>query len=167
MSKSDIHANQSVKKFGGSFSDYIEIHEMIDSSKAFWGDNRHRAIFHHSAGIYYIQKMFGIDFDSVEKLMKKYQLDEGFLRDFIDLMKTNRNQGVHILNSEGKKVHVRDIAEQHVLEDFRYKFIPAPGDYLSQMQLKPWMNNGMANIPSPENKAGESSSVISVSKQID
>lgn len=146
MSKSDIHALNSVKKFGGSVSDYIEIHEMMDSSKAHWGDNRHRAVFHHTAGIYFMQKMFGVDFDAIEHLREKYNLNEEFVKDILQLLKTNRQQGVQIVNSEGRKIHVRDIAEQHVLEDFRGKFIPTLGDYVSNMHLKPWMNNAMASI---------------------
>ena len=45
-------------------------------------------------------------------------------------------------NSVGKVVSVRDIGEQHVLEDFKGKFIPSIQDYLVNMTLEPWMNNG-------------------------
>jgi hypothetical protein len=153
MSKSDIHASNTVKKFGGTISDYIEIHEMIDSSKAYLGDNRHRSIFHHTAGTYYMQKMFGVDFDAIESLKNKYNLDDEFISDLIQLFKLNRQQGVHVLNSENKKIHVRDIAEQHILEDFRGKFIPTVSDYLSNMTLKPWMDNALTSInPSGEKK---------------
>ena len=34
MSKSDKHAEGTAKKFGGKSSDYLEIHEMMDSSKS-------------------------------------------------------------------------------------------------------------------------------------
>ena len=95
MSKSDIHAVSSAKKFGGKATDYMEIHEMIDSSKAFCPDNRHRVLFHHSAGTYYIQKMFGIDFDEVEKVKEKYNLPDAFVEDILNLFKTNRLKGVH------------------------------------------------------------------------
>ena len=152
MSKSDIHASNTAKKFGGTISDYIEIHEMIDSSKAYLGDNRHRSIFHHTAGTYYMQKMFGVDFDAIERLKNKYNLDDEFVSDLIQLFKLNRSQGVHILNSENKKIHVRDIAEQHILEDFRGKFIPTVSDYLSNMTLKPWMDNALTSINSKDEK---------------
>lgn len=155
MAKSDLHARSSVKKFGGKESDYIEIHEMIDSSKAFQADNRHRAIFHHAAGVYYMQKMFGIDFDAVEELREKYNLPQEFVHDLVQLIKTNRAQGVHLLNSDGKKVHVRDVAEQHVLEDFRGKFIPSMNDYLSCMSLKTWMNNALMPINAPDEELKE------------
>lgn len=146
MSKSDIHAISSAKKFGGKATDYIEIHEMMDSSKAFCADNRHRFLFHHSAGIYYIQKMFGIDFDEIEKIKEKYNLPHDFIEDVVNLIKNNRSKGVHILNSDNKKIHVRDVAEQHILEDFRGKFIPTINDYMNNMNLKSWMNNGLGEI---------------------
>lgn len=37
MSKSDKHAESSAKKYGGKAADYIEIHELMDSSKSSWG----------------------------------------------------------------------------------------------------------------------------------
>lgn len=45
--------------------------------------------------------------------------------------------GHNITNSEGKLVSVRDIAEQHVLEDLGT--IPSVQDFLSQMKIQPWM----------------------------
>jgi hypothetical protein len=158
MAKSDVHARSSVRKFGGKESDYIEIHEMIDSSKAYQADNRHRAIFHHTAGIFYIQKMFGIDFDSVDELRKKYNLPQEFIQDLLQLFKTNRLQGVNVINSDGKKVHVRDIAEQHILEDFRGKFIPSLNDYLSNMSLKAWMNNALMPLSASEDDQNQEKS---------
>jgi hypothetical protein len=162
MSKSDIHANSSAKKFGGRPSDYIEIHEMLDSSKAYWADNRHRSIFHHTAGIYYMQKMFGIDFDAIEDLKTKYNLGDEFIKDVMQLLQKNRLQGVHVLNSEGKKIHVRDVAEQHILEDFRGRFIPSVGDYLSKMELNPWMNNAMSNLTNNSSESKAISGVINI-----
>ena len=56
--------------------------------------------------------------------------------------------GFTFTNSEGKVISVRDIGEQHVLEDFKGKFIPSIQDYLGEMELKPWMNNGAGVPPS-------------------
>lgn len=56
--------------------------------------------------------------------------------------------GDYIVNSDGKEVSVRDICEQHVLHDFKYKFIPTPQDYLENMEIKDWMNNGLGYPPS-------------------
>ncbi|MEZ6139589.1 MAG: hypothetical protein R3B84_03365 [Zavarzinella sp.] len=45
--------------------------------------------------------------------------------------------GRTLTNSDGKLVHVRDIAEQHVLEDLG--FIPSLNDWLREMPSQPWM----------------------------
>lgn len=46
--------------------------------------------------------------------------------------------GDHLINSDGKKVAVRYVAEQHVLEDCGGR-IPSVGDWLETMQPKGWM----------------------------
>lgn len=43
-----FHARSSVKDFGGKVSDYMAIHEFMDSSKSALADNRHRALTHNS-----------------------------------------------------------------------------------------------------------------------
>jgi hypothetical protein len=45
--------------------------------------------------------------------------------------------GTFITNSDGKKVQVRDIAEQHVLDDMGR--IPTVQDYLQHMPLLDWL----------------------------
>ena len=45
--------------------------------------------------------------------------------------------GTVIENSDGKSVCVRDIAEQHVIEDLGW--IPSLTDWLNEIDLKPWM----------------------------
>lgn len=45
--------------------------------------------------------------------------------------------GTFIVNSDDKKVQVRDIAEQHVLEDLGY--IPTLQDYVAKLPIEPWM----------------------------
>jgi hypothetical protein len=56
--------------------------------------------------------------------------------------------GITITNSDGRVVSVRDIGEQHVLEDFGCKFIPTAQDYLAEMEFKDWMQNGHGTPPS-------------------
>lgn len=51
-------------------------------------------------------------------------------------------------NSEGKVVSVRDVCEQHVLEDFGGQFIPSAQDFLCEMSMQDWMNNGHGTPPS-------------------
>ena len=63
MAKPYIHAQSSAKKYGGTWEDYIEIHEFMDSSKAVIPDNRHRALTHNSWFIGFIlPKVFGETF---------------------------------------------------------------------------------------------------------
>lgn len=60
--------------------------------------------------------------------------------------------GYNIVNSDGKSVDTVDIARMHVAEDFRFKGVPTPQDYLQHMEIQPWMNNGIREIPSEESK---------------
>ena len=48
MSKPFIHAKSSARKFGGKAKDYLSIHQLMDSSKGTFPDNRHRALTHNS-----------------------------------------------------------------------------------------------------------------------
>ena len=47
--------------------------------------------------------------------------------------------GKVITNSDGKNISVRDIAEDHVAEDFGGK-IPTVEEWFSKIPLEPWMN---------------------------
>ena len=92
MAKPWIHAESSARRFGGKPEDYIEIHNLLDSSKGTIADSRHRALTHNA----------------------------WFLSTILE-----RVFGVVLTNSEGLKVSVRDVGEQHVLEDFRMRYIPS------------------------------------------
>lgn len=115
------HARKSVAKYGGQPSDYIELHNFLDSSKATIADNRHRAILHSSFGIFILEKVFGVS----------------------------------IVNSDGREISVRQIGEDHVLEDFKGKFIPTVADYLSSMTYEDWMHNGAGVPPSARKLFGK------------
>lgn len=54
-----FHARSSANKWGGTPEDYIDIHEWIDGSKASLGDARHRALRHHTEGVWDCQRIFG------------------------------------------------------------------------------------------------------------
>lgn len=54
--------------------------------------------------------------------------------------------GVCVTNSAGKAVSVRDIAEQHVVEDLG--FIPTMEQWLRNMKIEPWMNGKRTKIQS-------------------
>jgi hypothetical protein len=50
--------------------------------------------------------------------------------------------GSFITNSDSKKVSVKDICERHILEDYKQRFIPTVQDFLQEVEMKPWMQNG-------------------------
>jgi hypothetical protein len=115
VAKPWIHALSSARKYGGRPEDYIEIHNLMDSSKGTIADSRHRALTHTT----------------------------WFLSTILE-----RVFGVVVTNSAGRQVSVRDIGEQHVLEDFGNKFIPSPQDYLQETEVKEWMVSGRGVPPS-------------------
>ena len=57
-----------------------------------------------------------------------------------------------ITNSVGRQVCVKDLCEQHILEDFGMKFIPTAQDYLENLEFKDWMQNGIKSHPSSYDK---------------
>lgn len=61
-----IHAQLSVKRYGGEVEDYLPIHNFLDSSKAHVPDMRHRAMLHHSFGIYVAEMTVGVTFTNGE-----------------------------------------------------------------------------------------------------
>lgn len=54
-----FHAVSSAKKWGGTPDNYIQIHEWFDETKAHMADFRHRALRHHSLGIFWAEEKFG------------------------------------------------------------------------------------------------------------
>ena len=58
--------------------------------------------------------------------------------------------GYNIINSDGRSVDTIDIAMLHISEDFRHKGIPTPQDYLENVVVQAWFNNGVKDIPSVE-----------------
>lgn len=60
--------------------------------------------------------------------------------------------GEYIVNSDGKKVSVKDICEYHILEDYGKRFIPNVSDFLNEMEVKSWMANGVGEPPDSQKK---------------
>ena len=107
MATSWIHAETSARHFGGKPEDFIAIHEWIDQMKQSFGDVRHRAILHNTKGPWMAQDVFGRYIQIIDK------------------------------NGKTRKVSVREIAENHIVEDLGC--IPSPGDWLNCMDCKVWM----------------------------
>lgn len=59
MATSWHHAVSSAQKWGGVPEDYLHIHTWFDESKMHWADFRHRALRHHTEGIFMCEKIFG------------------------------------------------------------------------------------------------------------
>jgi len=53
------HALSSAARFGGTPQDYLPLHQWLDESKAHWADFRHRALRHHTEGIFLLERLFG------------------------------------------------------------------------------------------------------------
>lgn len=69
--------------------------------------------------------------------------------------------GYTMTNSDGKVFSVKDVCEQHILEDFGMKFIPTAQDYIENMEFKDWMQNGARGWPSSFQKLAEKGNIKS------
>jgi alpha/beta superfamily hydrolase len=112
-----IHSRNSVRRYGGKEEDYLPIHDWFDQTKAAYPDVKHRAILHHSFGIYICEQVFGTT----------------------------------LTNSDGKVISVRDVAEDHVKEDFG-GVIPTIEHWLKNMETVNWMTGrGQKKFAEKEN----------------
>jgi hypothetical protein len=53
------HAVSSARKYGGEPHEYLQLHQWLDASKQHMADFRHRALRHHSEGIFMLEDIFG------------------------------------------------------------------------------------------------------------
>lgn len=95
----DIHAKNSAKKYKGIPEDYILIHQTMDSAKEHLGTIVHRLILHNTFGISLVEKLFG-------------EIVKAGNPDCPVYVRQN-----YIINSDGIKVYVKNILQDHVLED--------------------------------------------------
>lgn len=56
------HSQSSAKRFGGIADDYLHVHTVMDSSKLFLADWRHRALLHNTFGIHIFEQLMGSSF---------------------------------------------------------------------------------------------------------
>jgi hypothetical protein len=110
---SRYHAQSAARKWGGEPEHYLPIEEFLDSSKQVIGDVRHRALYHHTLGVFLCERIFGKTLD-----IPKSAPDGQVLRPI--------------------RVPVRLIAERHILEDLGY--LPSPADYLKDTPVATWMS---------------------------
>lgn len=121
--KPEYHARSTVRKYGGSFDDYLPIHDFIDSSKQVIADMRHRAMLHSAWGIYVVEKVFGTS---------------------LEVARTRMISTPESATPLYKTVSVRDIAERHILEDLGR--IPSMQDWLDKLPLQPWMGGQKGKV---------------------
>lgn len=156
MAKPIVHARSSARRFGGQPEDYLAIHDLLDSSKAVFPDNRHRALTHNSWFFFIVERIFGHEIEIKTEL----PCDNCNGTAATDVFRAGGMQEVYqdaacICNYSGKKlkrVSVRDVCEQHVLEDFGNRFIPTASDYIEHMEFQEWMNNGLKGTPTSHKK---------------
>jgi hypothetical protein len=53
------HSVSSTNKWGGEPENYLDVHSWFDATKAYLPDFRHRALRHHSEGIFECESVFG------------------------------------------------------------------------------------------------------------
>lgn len=76
------HAVRSAKLFGGCAEDYVAIHSWFDESKAHLSDLRHRALRHHTEGIFMCERLFGITIRNIDgREIPVRQIGEQHVRD--------------------------------------------------------------------------------------
>lgn len=143
------HAESSARRYGGVPEDYLEIHDFMDSSKAAFPDNRHRALTHTSWFIFVVERVFGHEIDLTCPDCRgrgKFHKSDGSYSQWTEPCSKCRATG------RLGKAKVRYVCEQHILEDFGGKFIPTPADFLGAMEFEPWMNNGVEGEPASQRK---------------
>lgn len=142
MAHSHHHAISSTKRYGGTVDDYIAIHSWFDATKSAYADQRHRAVLHHAYGIFLAEETFGLR-EEVRLLRAALERVPRWLRRLLGLIVPTATPTT-ITISTGKRVPIRFIAEQHVIEDCG--FIPSLEDYLGEIPRKPWMYRGAQKL---------------------
>lgn len=121
------HAVSSARQFGGVPSDYQPIHDWFDKSKAHRADPVHRALRHHSQGIFDCEEIFGptVELSTCVKC--------GVHKDEHPEWEPAKQ---HPFNP--KVIPTRWVGEQHVREDLGR--IPTMNEWFDQIPMEPWMN---------------------------
>lgn len=105
------HAESSARKWGGSPSDYVALHDWFDETKQFTGDWTHRALRHHSAGVQWAIERFGhaiknsLGQDIPTKMLAEQHIEEdcGFIPTPSDYLKSLSKSPEKWMLAVGKK----------------------------------------------------------------
>jgi hypothetical protein len=92
-----FHAERSARLFGGKAEDYLPIHDWFDESKAFHADVRHRALRHHTEGIFLCERIFGVTIENSEnRLIPVRTIGEQHVKDDLGWIPTVKDWLVHM-----------------------------------------------------------------------
>lgn len=135
------HAVSSARQFGGVPEDYQAIHDWFDKSKSQRADPLHRALRHHSEGIFTCEEVFGTTIELSTCAKCGVPKSEHW----------TTNGDDH--RFKAKTIPVRWIGEQHVREDLG--FIPTANQWLEGIPLQPWMTRSRKLSKELEAAAGD------------
>ena len=113
------HSISSQRKHGGTIEDYLPLHNWFDETKSSYPDMRHRALRHHSEGIFWAEEKFGVYIiNSDGKMVPTRVLGEqhvmediGFIPTIKDYLDNMTVQNWMFKPGEGRKV-LKEISEQ-------------------------------------------------------
>ena len=119
MSHPLFHSISSQKKHGGTVNDYIKLHNWFDETKSAFPDMRHRALRHHSEGIFWLEQQFGTYITNSDGKMVPVRAigeqhvieDIGFIPTIADYLKEMNQAGWMYKPGEGRKM-LKEIKEQ-------------------------------------------------------
>lgn len=119
MSHPYHHSISSARKFGGKWEDYIKIHSWFDETKAHYPDMRHRALRHHSEGIFWCEQIFGVVITNSDgkniptrSIGEQHMLEDvGFIPTIKDYLDNMEQVSWMFKPGEGRKV-LKEINEQ-------------------------------------------------------
>lgn len=111
------HSISSQKKWGGHVDDYLPIHNWFDETKMHYPDMRHRALRHHSEGIFWCEEKFGTYITNSEGRMVPVRVlgeqhcmeDLGWIPTIKDYLDNMEVKGWMFKPGEGRKV-LKDIS---------------------------------------------------------
>jgi hypothetical protein len=115
------HAISSQRKHGGTIEDYLPLHNWFDETKAHFPDMRHRALRHHSEGIFWAEKEFGVYITNSDGKMVPTRIlgeqhvmeDLGFIPTIKDYLEVMTVQNWMFKPGEGRKV-LKEIKEEQL-----------------------------------------------------
>jgi hypothetical protein len=107
------HAVSSARKFGGAPEDYIRFHDWLDGSKAHVADFRHRALRHHTEGIFMMEQLFGATMtNSPGRIVPVRYIGEQHVKEDLGKIPTVADWLLHIAPQRWMLGRGKDLAQQ-------------------------------------------------------